>query len=266
MATSLRDLQAIIGFTEQDLNANRRGRLSKAQREAMEIEAGQQLRALLLIPMMLSIWVVLSIDLAFALPVLVVMGSLIGGIIGLHRDHLKRLQQARIRKLSGDLSKLPQPNRHWPAQYVISIGKEQLAIDPVLYRQLPEGRFVLYLLDDASEILCMEPLRRKQTSKAGTSSQQKKQPKPSRQTKATANQSARKGSANTPKRRRTSTNATSRSASSNKRSPAKSATTSGQRTKSAAAKSQPTVQMARPRGDVKAVPLKRTRHAIKHRS
>jgi hypothetical protein len=156
MTTSQRKLQALLGFTETDLNANRRGRLSAAQVQALRQSTVNELKALLAIPFILALGVLLFLDLTLAIPALMVLGALAAGLYELHREHLKTFKDKKVRKLSGYLSKNPL-NTSVP-YYMISIGGEQLPVDRRLYEHLPEGQFAVYILRDARQILCMEPL------------------------------------------------------------------------------------------------------------
>lgn len=167
MATSLKQLQAIIGFTDTDLNANRRGKLSKTQIETLRARAAQELKVLLFIPSLVCFWILISVRITIAFPVLLFLSAMIAGIIGLHRLHMDALKDKKVRKLSGYLNK--NPDRDYQlVQCVISIGDEMLPVDRDLYDQLPEGKFTLYLLDESNEILCMEPFRQVQKAKPKT--------------------------------------------------------------------------------------------------
>ncbi len=173
MATSLKQLQAMLSFTDTDLNANRRGKLSKAQIERLHARASQELKVLLFIPSLVCFWILISFKLTLALPVLIFLGGLIAGIISLHRLHLDALKDKKVRKLSGYLNK--NPDRDYQlVQCVISIGDELLPVEHDLYEQLPEGKFTLYMLEGSNEILCMEPFAKKRPPKKTTATRPKK--------------------------------------------------------------------------------------------
>ncbi len=226
MATSLRQLQALLDFTDTDLNANRRGRLSKSQVKVLESSANQELIALLFIPTLVLIWILLSVRLTVSLPVLLVVGLLMAGLVALHQNHLETLKSKSIYKLSGYLSKSPVGGKYGYLHYVISIDGQQLPVERDLYEQLSEGKFILYMLPDSNEILCMEPLRNRST---------------------TAAQKSNKTGA---KRRKTTAKSTSRQR-----------TTGPKSSKSRQSQTKP--KLAKAKGGVKALPLTRTRQTAK---
>lgn len=223
MAASLRKLQALLEFTDADLNANRRGRLSKAQIEDLKATSNNELKAILVIPILIVFWMLMYVSLKVALPALIIIGLIIAGIISLHRDHLKTYRDRKVRKLTGQLSKNPDDSKFRLAQYIISIDNEQLPIDRHLFEVLPEGKFAVYLLEKEQQILCMEPLR-SSSSKSSTSSRRK----------STARSTSRKStSAKSSTGKRRTTRSTKKSASTAK---AKSRTTSKSTSKTTRAK------------------------------
>jgi hypothetical protein len=166
MSTSLRKLQALLAFTDADLNANRRGRLSKAQIEDLKATSTNELKAVLIIPIVIVLWMVMFVDLKVALPAIIIIGLIGSGIVALHRDHLKAYRDRKVRKLKGQLRKNPDSSDYGFAQYIVSIDNEQLPVDRHLFEALPEGKFAVYLLEQEQQILCMEPLRSSSASKS----------------------------------------------------------------------------------------------------
>lgn len=155
--SSQRYLQTLLDFTDTDLNANRRGHLSKAQVDMLQGRATQELKLLLVIPALVATWIFLSVDLKLSLPAIFIIGCLVAGAISLHRDHLKTYKTKPIRSLSGTLSKKPIPGQLNRSQFMIHLGGEHLAVERHLFERLPEGKFTLYLYGD--QILSMEPSR-----------------------------------------------------------------------------------------------------------
>jgi hypothetical protein len=226
MAASLRKLQTLLEFTDTDLNANRRGRLSKAQIEDLKATSTNELKAVLIIPIVIVLWMVMFVDLKVALPAIIIIGLIGTGIVALHRDHLKTYRDRKVRKLKGQLRKNPDSSEYGLAQYIVSIDNEQLPVDRHLFEALPEGKFTVYLLEKEQQILCMEPLRSSTASTKSTSTARK----------STARSTTKKASTSktsTAKKRRTTQSTSKKSASTTK---AKSQKTSkSSRTKSASA-------------------------------
>ena len=202
MSASLKHLQTLLDFTDTDLNANRRGRLSKAQVELFQTQSTQELKILLLIPLIITTWILVSINFTVALPVLFVVLCLGGGMVALHRDHLKTIKDQHVRKLSGHLDKNPTGGKYSWAQYIVQIDDTELPIERYLYEEIPEGKYTIYLLDD--KILCIEPYRRStSTTKKSRSSTTKKRTTTTRKTtkaKTTSRTKAKKTSSTSTKR------------------------------------------------------------------
>jgi hypothetical protein len=156
MATSQRKLQALLDFTDTDLNANRKGRLSAAQVKELQRKSVYELKMLLGIPVILSVGILLMVNFLLALPVLVVMLAIAGGLVALHREHLKTFRDKQVRKLAGQLTKHPLKNGS--IQYIISVGDERLPVDRELYEAISDGHFAVYILDDTHQILSLEPI------------------------------------------------------------------------------------------------------------
>lgn len=157
MSTSLRQIQALLEFTSADLEANRRGRLSKAQIERLELTATREMQALLVIPAVVVLWIAVAFDFTLAFPVIAVLVLIIMGFVGLHKDYLKGLKSRHVRKVSGQVSKKISGD-FGIIQYVIHVGDERLPISQPLYDQLSEGKFDIYML--GGDILSLEPQRR----------------------------------------------------------------------------------------------------------
>ena len=220
MSASLKHLQTLLEFTDTDLNANRRGRLSKAQVELFQTQSTQELKILLLIPTIITTWILVSISFKVALPVLFIVLCLGGGMVALHRDHLKTIKDQQVRKLSGHLDKNPTGGKYSWAQYIVQIDDIELPIERHLYEEIPEGKYNIYLLDD--KILCIEPYRRSTST-------------------------AKKSRSSTAKKRTTTTRKTTKSAKTTSQTKAKKKTTST------------STQRAKPKGGAKSRPLTRSR-------
>lgn len=156
MATSQRKLQTLFGFTETDLNANRKGRLSAAQIKDLQQQSVYELKTLLGIPVILAVGALLMLDLKIAFPVLLVMLAIVGGLVALHREHLKTIRDKQVHKLAGPLIRHPLTNGS--IQYVISVAGRHLPIERSMYEELSDGYFAVYLLEDSHQILSIEPI------------------------------------------------------------------------------------------------------------
>ena len=156
MATSQRKLQTLFGFTDTDLNANRKGRLSAAQVKELQCQSVYELKTLLGIPVILASGALLMLDLTIALPVLLVMLAIVGGLVALHREHLKTIRDKEVQKLAGQLIRHPLTNGS--IQYVISVAGRHLPVERGMYEELTDGYFAVYLLEDSHHILSIEPI------------------------------------------------------------------------------------------------------------
>lgn len=156
MATSQRKLQTLFGFTDTDLNANRKGRLSAAQVKELQRQSVYELKTLLGIPVILASGALLMLDLTIALPVLLVMLAIVGGLVALHREHLKTIRDKEVQKLAGQLIRHPLTNGS--IQYVISVAGRHLPVERGMYEELSDGYFAVYLLEDSHHILSIEPI------------------------------------------------------------------------------------------------------------
>ncbi len=156
MATSQRKLQTLFGFTDTDLNANRKGRLSAAQVKELQRQSVYELKTLLGIPVILASGALLMLDLTIALPVLLVMLAIVGGLVALHREHLKTIRDKEVQKLAGQLIRHPLTNGS--IQYVISVAGRHLPVERGMYEELTDGYFAVYLLEDSHHILSIEPI------------------------------------------------------------------------------------------------------------
>ncbi len=183
MATSQRKLQTLFGFTETDLNANRKGQLSAAQVRELQQQSVYELKTLLGIPVILASGALLMLDLTIALPVLLVMLAIVGGLVALHREHLKTIRDKQVHKLAGPLIKHPLANGS--IQYIISVAGRHLPVERGMYEELSDGYFAVYLLEDSHQILSIEPIA-KTTVKASV-----KTPAKSPTTKVTTKTPAR---------------------------------------------------------------------------
>lgn len=208
MSASLRKLQALLEFTDTDLNANRRGRLSKAQIEDLKATSTHELKALLVIPTLIVLLMMMYVSFMIALPAIIILGLIVTGLVALHRDHLKTYKDRKVLKLAGHLRKNPEKSQYGLAQYIVSIDDEQLPIDRHLFEALPEGKFTVYLLEKEQQILCMEPLR---SSSSKSSSSTRKSTQGSKTKKTTTKSSTAKRRSSQPTKKTTSSaNAKSR--------------------------------------------------------
>lgn len=189
MATSLRDLKAIFDFDDSDLRANRQGKLSKRQVLDLKIQAEQQLKSMLIVPTLVVMWIMISLQFWVALPGTLLILLLCLGVIALHREQRKTLHHASIIMLSGKLQKHVANHRYGAAQCVISVGGTQLPVERQLYDQLTEGKFTIYMLND--QIMSMEPYRTKKTSKTPAKTSPTKRTTTSRKATTTASTSKR---------------------------------------------------------------------------
>lgn len=139
MATSLKNLQQILEFDDADLKANQCGKLSKKQVESLQIQAHQELKAMLIIPALVVIWILLSLELLLALPAVLLISALIAGLVVLHKEQAKRIRDEKVEKLSGMLKKQPSQARFMAPQCLITIADHELAIEPEIYEQLTEA-------------------------------------------------------------------------------------------------------------------------------
>lgn len=243
MSTSLRQIQALLEFTSADLEANRRGRLSKAQIERLELTATREMQALLVIPAVVVLWIAVAFDFTLAFPVIAVLVLIIIGFVGLHKDYLKGLKSRHVRKVSGQVSKKLSGD-FGIIQYVIHVGDERLPISQPLYDQLSEGKFDIYML--GGDILSLEPQRRT------TAPASKAKPAAKPQAKTATVSRAKPATAKKP------TTKTAAKSTTTQRSTSKASTTAS---KSSTKRQAPAVKQAKPTGKAQSreMPLTRTR-------
>lgn len=236
MATSQRKLQTLFGFTETDLNANRKGRLSAAQVRELEHQAVYELKMLLGIPMVLAGGALLTLDLIVSMPVLLVMLAIGGGLVALHREHVKTLHDKRVQKLAGQLTKHPLTNGN--IQYIVSIAGQRLPVERDVYEELSEGYFAAYLLEDAHHILSIEPIAK--TSVKSTT------PKAKSQTRAALAKVTTRSATTKPAKLTTAKSAKSTSPASTKPAPAK--IVKATHSVGLSTKTSPPAKLAKPKG------------------
>lgn len=150
MDKSLHKLQRMIGFTDTDLKSNRRGQLSKAQLNMLRMEANEDLKWLLIVPVAVALAIIALLEFTVALPVLLILFAICFGTAGVHFARLHHLKERKVRKITGALKKHPKRNR-------ILIHKEELYIPYIPVAKLPEGTFTAYVLEGSDRVLAMEP-------------------------------------------------------------------------------------------------------------
>ena len=199
MATSLRELQRVFEFDDRDLRANQKGKLSPAQLDDFQLQAKRQLMAMLVVPALVVMWIMMSLDFWVALPGVFLISLLCTGIAALHREQRRAIANKPIEKISGKLQKTVFNHQFGAAQCVIAVGDEQLPIDRDLFDQLTEGKFHIYMFN--SQILSMEPMRGKSsnakktaTTKSSRTATTKKRATTTTKRTATASKSSTKQS------------------------------------------------------------------------
>lgn len=168
MSASLKHLQTLINFSDSDLSANRQGRLSRTQIEALIKEAEQDFRAVLIIPFLLAVGIFTMLNFWLSLPAIFVLGAMMVGIYGFHQQYLERIKDRKVRKISGQLSKVPRSSSI--THFAISLDGESFPVDREFYYQIPEGAYTVYLLDEGHQILGIEPGTKRASSTRKTTS------------------------------------------------------------------------------------------------
>lgn len=155
MSTTLKNIQNMLDFSDTDLNANRRGKLSAAQVEYLRRQAEHELWAVLILPFLVIIGILAMVNFWLSLPAMMVMGAIMAGIYGFHRQQVESIKHHKVVKVSGDLTRIPRINSI--THYAISIDGESFPVDREFYYQVPEGYYTVYLLEDGRQILGLEP-------------------------------------------------------------------------------------------------------------
>ena len=155
MATSLKHLQTLLDFGEDDLTANRRGKLSKGQIDYLQRQAMHEIHAVMIIPFLLAMAILMTLSFWTAVPVLVVLGLIMVGLYQFHQQSLDEIKQKKVISVVGRLSKVAKSSSI--THYAISVNDERFAVDRDFYYQIMEGDYTLYLLADTRQILGIEP-------------------------------------------------------------------------------------------------------------
>ncbi|MCI0714239.1 MAG: hypothetical protein L0154_29055 [Chloroflexi bacterium] len=162
MATTLKHLQALLDFTDADLAANRRGKLSHDQIDYLKRKASHERNAVLLIPSALLIGMLTLTDFWLALPAILISLLILATLIGFYEQHLLEIKDQRVLSLSGRLNKVS--HTHTVTHFAIEVNGERFVVDRDFYYQIVEGEYTLYLLEETREILGVEPGKARSTS------------------------------------------------------------------------------------------------------
>jgi hypothetical protein len=187
MATNLKHLQHLLEFSDTDLAANRRGKLSHDQIDYLQRKASHERNAVLLIPSAILIGMLTLTDFWLALPAILISLLILAGLIGFHQQRLGEIKDQRVISLAGKLVKVP--HTYTVTHFAVKVGDERFPVDRDFYYQISEGEYTLYLLEESREILGVEPGKKRSTSKTAktksTSSKSSRSSKTSSQPKKT---------------------------------------------------------------------------------
>lgn len=155
MANTLKHLQDLLDFTDADLAANRRGKLSHDQIDYLKRKASHERNAVLLIPSAILIGMLTLTDFWLALPALLISLLILAALIGFYEQHLLEIQDQRVLSLSGRLTKVS--HTYTVTHFAVDVDGERFVVDRDFYYQIVEGDYTLYLLEETREILGVEP-------------------------------------------------------------------------------------------------------------
>lgn len=162
MATNLKHLQDLLEFTDTDLAANRRGKLSHDQIDYLKRKASHERNAVLLIPSAILIGMLTMTSFWVALPAILISLVILAGLISLHEQRLGEIKDQRVVHVSGTLTKVP--HSHTVTHFAIVVNDERFPVDRDFYYQISEGEYTLYLLEETREILGVEPGKKRSSS------------------------------------------------------------------------------------------------------
>jgi hypothetical protein len=163
------DLMAALGFTEQDLTANREDHLSDAQ----EARLRRGWRRTLLIGIGLLIAGIFGATLLLFLgqqnqsPVLTIMGLAVtvlnALLVGIGAQHAIRyrtdVDSGRVERLSGPVTHTVRVYSGRAAAYVLKIGGQDVVVTkPVFHAFVENGRYTLYRSAGSRALLSAEPM------------------------------------------------------------------------------------------------------------
>ena len=181
MSTSLDHLQDLFNFTDADLTANRRGKLSREQLELLQQRARHDINIVLIIPFMIIIGLLSLQNFWLALPAIIVISLIMIGLYAFHQLQLETLADERVVKISGTVTRIPRPNTI--THFAVQVANEVFVVDRDIYYQVAEGEYTLYVLENNRLILGIEPIAKKksthQTSQRSTSKPSSRTTKPS---------------------------------------------------------------------------------------
>lgn len=202
MSTSLQHLQNLFNFSDTDLNANRRGNLSKEQLIMLRQKAQHDIKVVLIIPFMIIVGMLSLINFWLALPAIVVLSLIMFGLYGFHQLQLDTLADQKVVKLKGQVTRIPRPNTI--THFAVQVENEVFVVDRDIYYQVPEGEYTLYVLENNRLIMGIEPATKKKTTrKTAQSSSSKSSAKKttSRAKSSTATKSVKKSASMPPSKR-----------------------------------------------------------------
>lgn len=187
MSTSLDHLQNLFNFTDADLNANRRGKLSSEQLAFLQNKAQHDVKLVLIIPFIIIIGTLSLLNFWLALPSIIVITLIMIGLYGFYQMQIETLADEKVVKLSGYVTRVPRTSTI--THFAVQVEDEVFVIDRDIYYQVAEGEYTLYVLENNRLILGIEPNSKKKSTRQTTKRRTSKST-----TKSTSKQSTRKSS------------------------------------------------------------------------
>ena len=162
MATTLKHLQDLLDFSDTDLAANRRGKLSHDQIDYLKRKTSHERNAVLLIPGAILIGMLTLTDFWLALPAILISLLILAALIGFYEQHLVEIKDQPVLSLPGRLTKVS--HTQTVTHFAVDVDGERFVVDRDFYYQIAEGDYTLYLLEETREILGVEPGKARSTS------------------------------------------------------------------------------------------------------
>jgi hypothetical protein len=167
-------LQHLWRFTEDDLNANRQGRLSERQIEAQNNELALMVKVGLIgvaVVMSIATIIILIVGELIVIPVLLVLAAFFMGAILRHRQHaVADLRTGEVRVIQGPFrverkirysapSKTGAGTRQKRSYYYLHVGEQEFVIRSEVFSELTDhegGEITVYYLARSKRIVSAE--------------------------------------------------------------------------------------------------------------
>ncbi len=198
MSTSLDHLQNLFNFTDADLTANRRGKLSNEQLAFLQKKAQHDVKLVLIIPFIIIVGTLSLVNFWLALPSIIVISLVMMGLYGFYQMQIETMAEEKVVKLSGHVTRVPRTSTI--THFAVQIENEVFVVDRDIYYQVAEGEYTLYVLENNRLILGIEPNTKKKSTRQTT----KRSPSKS-STKSTSKRSTGQSTQRSVKKKSTTT-------------------------------------------------------------